>query len=134
MLAKQGAKHQSKIVKPGSGKSINSGTIHEIVYDVMKNSCSESIDSGTIYVDMQLISRMPSCKWFRRRRTAENIQEEYENIIETFELHGKVSAVISDNALNTSKKALSRKRNHLCRAVLGFRTIRILCPGQKLPI
>ena len=30
----------------------------------------------------------------------ENIQEEYENITETFQLHGKVSAVISDNALN----------------------------------
>ena len=58
MIAKQGAKFQSKIVKPGSAKSINTETINEIVYDVMKNSCSESIDSGTIYEDMQLISRM----------------------------------------------------------------------------
>ena len=37
---------------------------------------------------------MLACKRFGGRHTAENFKEEYENIIETFELHGKVSAVI----------------------------------------
>ena len=30
--------------------------------------------------DIQLRSGMPSCKWFRGRHSAENFQEEYDNI------------------------------------------------------
>ena len=53
--------------------------------------------------DTQLRSGMLACKRFRGRHTAENFQEEYENIIETFELHRKVSAAISDNVSNMVK-------------------------------
>ena len=37
------------VMKNSCSESIDSGTIYEIVYNVIKNSCSESIDSGTIY-------------------------------------------------------------------------------------
>ena len=53
--------------------------------------------------DRHLRSGMLACKRFRGRHTAENIQEEYEDIIETFDLQGKVSGVNSDNASNMVK-------------------------------
>ena len=53
--------------------------------------------------NMQMKSGMLACKRFRGRHTAENIHEEYENVVEAFELQGRVSAVITDNAANMVK-------------------------------
>ena len=53
--------------------------------------------------DFQLKSSMLACTHFHGRHTTDNIHEEYQSIIEQYELKGKVSATITDNASNMIK-------------------------------
>ncbi len=53
--------------------------------------------------DFQLKKAMLSCIRFRGSHTAENIAEQYDSLIEEYDLRGKVLTIITDNAANMLK-------------------------------
>lgn len=48
-------------------------------------------------------SVMICCKIFKGRHTSENIRQEYEEVISSFEIGEKIPTVVSDNAANMIK-------------------------------
>ena len=48
-------------------------------------------------------SVMTACKRFKGRHTADNIRQEYEEIVSTYKISDKVMTIVADNASNMTK-------------------------------
>lgn len=59
--------------------------------------------TGHLIIDWAMHSVMLACKRFKGRHTAENIRQQYEETISTFELASKITNIVTDNASNMTK-------------------------------
>lgn len=56
--------------------------------------------TGHFILDWAMKSVMICCKIFKGRHTSENIRQEYEEVISSFEVGDKIATIVSDNAAN----------------------------------
>ena len=59
--------------------------------------------TGHVILDWTMKSVMICCKRFKGRHTSENIRQEYEEVISSYEIGGKIATIVSDNAANMIK-------------------------------
>lgn len=59
--------------------------------------------TGHFILDWAMKSVMICCKRFKGRHTSENIRQEYEEVISSFEVGDKIATIVSDNAANMIK-------------------------------
>ena len=59
--------------------------------------------TGHYIHDWVMQSVMIACKRFKGRHTADNIRQEYEEIVSTYEISDKVITIVTDNASNMTK-------------------------------
>ena len=56
--------------------------------------------TGNFIVGWELKSVILACKRFKHHHTADNISQEYEEVVAAFNLRGKITNIITDNASN----------------------------------
>lgn len=55
-------------------------------------------------------SVMIFCKMFKGRHTSENIRHQYEEVISSSEIVGKIATIVSDNAASMMKAQTPKKK------------------------